>query len=79
VRYAILPPSAVKTVKDLIFWQYAKIIADSAGIGKKDYGFVMAKSSSNSSKARYSGIKSESTSKKKKTETNAYSAGQKPT
>jgi hypothetical protein len=30
-------------VKDLIFWQYAKIIADSAGIGKKDYGFVMAK------------------------------------
>lgn len=38
-----MPPSAVKTVKDLIFWQYAKIIADSAGIGKKDYGFVMAK------------------------------------
>lgn len=38
-----MPPSAVKTVRDLIFWQYAKIIADSAGIGKKDYGFVMAK------------------------------------
>jgi hypothetical protein len=38
-----LPPSAVKTIKDLIFWQYAKIIADSAGIGKKDFGFVMAK------------------------------------
>jgi hypothetical protein len=38
-----MPPPAVKNVKDLIFWQYAKIIADSAGIGKKDYGFVMAK------------------------------------
>jgi len=38
-----VPPSAVKSVKDLIFWQYAKIIAASAGIGKKDYGFVMTK------------------------------------
>jgi len=36
-----LPPAVVKSVKDLIFWQYAKIIAQSAGIGKKDYGFVM--------------------------------------
>ena len=38
-----MPPAVVKTVKDLIYWQYAKIIADSAGIGKKDYGFVMNK------------------------------------
>ena len=38
-----MPPSAVKSVKDLIFWQYAKIIAESACIGKRDYGFVMAK------------------------------------
>jgi len=38
-----MPPAAVKTVKDLIFWQYAKIIAASSGIGKYDYGFVMAK------------------------------------
>jgi hypothetical protein len=38
-----VPPSVVKSVKDLIFWQYAKIIADSAGIGKKDYGFVTVK------------------------------------
>ncbi len=38
-----MPPAAVKTIKDLIFWQYAKIIAASAGIGKYDYGFVMAK------------------------------------
>ena len=38
-----MPPAVVKTVKDLIFWQYAKIIAASAGVGKYDYGFVMNK------------------------------------
>ena len=38
-----MPPAVVKTVRDLIFWQYAKIIAESAGVGKRDYGFVMAK------------------------------------
>ena len=38
-----MPPAVVKSVRDLIFWQYAKIIADSAGIGKTDYGFVMNK------------------------------------
>ncbi len=38
-----MPPAVVKTVKDLIFWQYAKIIAASSGIGKYDYGFVMSK------------------------------------
>jgi len=31
----------VKTVHDLIHWQYAKIISDSAGAGKRQYGFVM--------------------------------------
>jgi rubrerythrin len=36
-----LPPKAVKTVRDLIFWQYAKIISESAGYGKKQFGFVM--------------------------------------
>ena len=36
-----MPPSVVKSDSDLIYWQYAKIIADSAGIGKRDYGFVM--------------------------------------
>ncbi len=36
-----MPPAAVKSVKDLIYWQYAKIIAQSANIGKRDYGFVM--------------------------------------
>ena len=38
-----MPPAVVKTVKDLIYWQYAKIIADSAGMGKTDYGFVLNK------------------------------------
>lgn len=36
-----MPPKAVKTIRDLIFWQYAKIISDSAGYGKKQFGFVM--------------------------------------
>jgi hypothetical protein len=36
-----MPPSAVRTVKELIFWQYAKIISDSAGTGKGNYPFVM--------------------------------------
>lgn len=36
-----MPPSAVKTLRDLIFWQYAKIISGSAGFGKRNYGFVM--------------------------------------
>jgi 5-methylcytosine-specific restriction endonuclease McrA len=38
-----LPPPAVKTVRDLIYWQYAKIIAHSAGMGKRNYRFVMKK------------------------------------
>ncbi len=38
-----MPPSAIKSVKDLIFYQYAKIISESAGFGKKNYGFIMSK------------------------------------
>ena len=38
-----MAPSIVKTVRDLIFWQYAKIIAGSAGFGKTNYRFVMRK------------------------------------
>ena len=38
-----VPPRVVKTVRDLIFWQYAKIIAGSAGFGKTSYGFVMSR------------------------------------
>ena len=36
-----MPPSAVKTIQDLLFWQYSKIIAESAGVGKTNYGFIM--------------------------------------
>jgi len=36
-----MPPPAVKSIRDLIYWQYAKIISESAGYGKKQYGFVM--------------------------------------
>ena len=36
-----MPPSAVKTLRDLIYWQYAKIISESAGFGKRNYGFIM--------------------------------------
>lgn len=35
-----MPPSAVKTIRDLIFWQYAKLIARSAGMGEQ-YRFIM--------------------------------------
>ncbi len=36
-----MPPKAVKTIRDLIYWQYSKIISHSAGAGKKKYAFVM--------------------------------------
>jgi hypothetical protein len=35
-----LPPAAVKTVRDLLNWQYAKLIARSAGYEGK-YGFII--------------------------------------
>lgn len=38
-----MPPSAVRTIKDVIFWQYAKIISESAKFGKENYGFIMSK------------------------------------
>lgn len=38
-----MPPSAIKTPRDLIFWQYAKIISESAKFGKTNYGFIMSK------------------------------------
>jgi hypothetical protein len=38
-----MPPSAVWTIRDLIHWQYAKIISESAGFGRKKYGFVMSR------------------------------------
>lgn len=36
-----MPPSAVKTIRDLIYWQYGKLIAESAGIGKNQNPFIM--------------------------------------
>lgn len=36
-----MPPPAIKNDRDLIYWQYAKIIADSAGMGKRNWRFVM--------------------------------------
>jgi len=37
-----MPPKAVRTLRDLVYWQYAKLIAESAGYGKtKNYGFIM--------------------------------------
>jgi len=38
-----MPPAAIKSVRDLIFYQYAKIIAESSGFGKKNFGFIMSK------------------------------------
>lgn len=36
-----MPPAAIKTIKDLIFYQYAKLIASSAKISK--YRFIMSR------------------------------------
>jgi len=38
-----MPPPAVKSIKDLMFWQYAKIISESARFGKTNYRFIMSK------------------------------------
>jgi len=38
-----MPPKAVKTIRDLIYWEYAKLISGSAGFGRKQYPFVMRK------------------------------------
>lgn len=54
-----MPPPVVKTVRDLIFWQYAKIIAESAGFGKRNYGFVM-KSFKSLRRVKFFGMRLES-------------------
>ena len=38
-----MPPRAVKSVKEIIFYQYAKIISNSAGFGKSNYGMIMSR------------------------------------
>lgn len=35
-----MPPSFVKTLREEIFWQYAKIVSESAGQGKNNYRFI---------------------------------------
>ncbi len=37
-----MPPSVVKTIKDEIFWQYAKLISKSAGFGIDGRAFQMS-------------------------------------
>ncbi len=36
-----MPPPAIKSIRDIIFYQYAKIISESAGYGKSNYGFIV--------------------------------------
>ncbi len=36
-----MPPSAVKTIRDVIYWQYAKLISKSAGFGISSRAFQM--------------------------------------
>ena len=36
------PPRAVKTIRELIYWEYAKLIAKAAGFDK-NYGFIMSR------------------------------------
>lgn len=38
-----MPPKAIKTVREIIFYQYAKIISESSGFGKANYGMIMSK------------------------------------
>ena len=38
-----MPPPAIKTVREIIYYQYAKIISESSGFGKTNYGMIMAK------------------------------------
>lgn len=38
-----MPPPIVKTIKDEIFWQYAKLISKSAGFGINSRAFQMSK------------------------------------
>ncbi|OHA84092.1 MAG: hypothetical protein A2937_02760 [Candidatus Yonathbacteria bacterium RIFCSPLOWO2_01_FULL_47_33b] len=36
-----MPHASVKTIRDLIYWEYAKLIAGSTVGDRKNYGFVM--------------------------------------
>jgi hypothetical protein len=36
-----MPPKNVRTIRELVYWEYAKLIAGSAVGDRKNYGFVM--------------------------------------
>ena len=36
-----MPPTAVKTIRELICWEYAKLISGAALFDRKNYGFIM--------------------------------------
>jgi hypothetical protein len=36
------PPTAVKTIRELIYWEYAKLISKAAGFDK-NYRFIMSR------------------------------------
>jgi len=38
-----MPPSHIKSVRQILYWQYAKIISEASGFGKKNYGMIMTK------------------------------------
>lgn len=38
-----MPPKAIKTVRQIIFYQYAKIITEASGFGKANYPMIMSK------------------------------------
>ena len=35
-----MPPAHVKTIRELIYWEYAKLISEAAVGSRKNYGFV---------------------------------------
>lgn len=38
-----MPPTAIKTIRQQIYYQYAKIISASSAFGKVNYGIIMGK------------------------------------
>lgn len=38
-----MPPKFVKTIEELVYWEYAKLITKSAGFDKKNYGFMTSR------------------------------------
>jgi hypothetical protein len=38
-----MPPKPIKSPREIIYYQYAKIISESSGFGKTNYGMIMTK------------------------------------